>query len=1648
MKPFRLAALSLALLTTLSLTACDDSGKPQAVASAPSAAADSAPAKPDSAQLAALAEKSKGKALTLLDASEVQLDGAATLVLTFSIPLQPDQDFSRSVHLVDKKSGKVDGAWELAPNLKELRLRHLEPKRELIVSLDPTLTALNKATLDSSVEKTITTRDIAPSIGFASRGSLLPGKVVAGLPVMALNVDNIDVNFFRIKPESLSAFVSQWEYRNSLSNWESDELLKMADLVYTGRFDLNPARNTREKLLLPLADIKPLQEPGVYIAVMNQAGRYSYSNAATLFTLSDIGVSAHRYHNRLDVFTQSLENGAAQSGIDVQLLNAKGQTLAQAKSDAQGHVTLQTEKEAALLLARKDGQTTLLDLKLPALDLAEFSIAGAPGFSKQLFMFGPRDLYRPGETVILNALLRDSDGKPLPEQPVKLEVVQPDGQVIRSTVSKPVNGLYQLTYPLDSGAATGMWHIRASTGDNQPREWDFHVEDFMPERMALNLTPQNAPVSPAADVSFAVSGAYLYGAPASGNPLQGKLFLRPLRDAVPALPGFQFGDIAEENLSRSLDEVQTTLDDRGHAEVTAASQWQESRSPLQVILQASLLESGGRPVTRTVRQPIWPAETLPGIRPEFALKEVYDYRTDSTIKQPVVDENGTAAFEIVYADAKGEKKAVSGLQVRLIRERRDYYWNWSESEGWQSQFDQKDLQEGEESLDISAGQTAKVSFPVEWGSYRLEVKGPDDAVSSVRFWAGYSWQDNSDGQGAARPDRVTMKLDKPAYKPGDTIKLHIAAPAAGKGYALVESSEGPLWWQEIDVPAEGMELSIPVDKAWNRHDLYLSTLVIRPGDKSQSATPKRAVGLLHLPLGDENRRLNLTLEAPDKMRPNQPLKVNVKASVKEGETPKQVNVLLSAVDSGVLNITDYATPDPWNAFFGQKRYGADIYDIYGQVIEGQGRLASLRFGGDGDELKRGGKPPVNHVTIIAQQAQPVVLDEKGEGTVTLPIGDFNGELRVMAQAWTVEDFGSSEGKTIVAAPVIAELNMPRFLASGDTTRLALDLSNLTDKPQTLNVALAASGLLQLEGGEIPPVHLAPGARTTLFVPVRAQQGFGDGQVNATISGLNLPGETFAPMQKQWQLGVRPAFPAQTVNSGAVLQPGESWQAPAAQSEGFSPATLQGQLVFSGKPPLNLARYIRDLKAYPYGCLEQTTSGLFPSLYTNAAQLKALGIGGDSDEKRRAAVDIGISRLLQMQRDDGGFALWDKEGPEEYWLSAYAMDFLVRAGEQGYSVPTNAVNNGNQRLLRYLQEPGLMTVRYSDDAQASRFAAQAYAALVLARQQKAPLGALREIWSRHDQARSGLPLLQLGVALKLMGDAPRGGEALKLALTTPRQDANRWLGDYGSELRDDALKLALLEENKLLPEAQNTLLSHLADEAYGQRWLSTQESNALFLAGRTLQDLPGSWQAQTSVQAEPLSGEKAQTRNLTGDQLAALQVTNTGQQPLWLRLDSSGYPQNAPQPGGNVLGIERQIFDTQGQQKSLSSLRSGELVLVKLEVTAKRNVPDALVVDLLPAGLELENQNLANSSASLQENGEVVQNLLNQMQQADIQHIEFRDDRFVAAVAINEGQPVTLVYLARAVTPGTYQVPQPQVESMYVPQWRATGAASGPLTVAP
>ncbi|WP_442110047.1 alpha-2-macroglobulin family protein [Pseudomonas sp. NUPR-001] len=1627
-----LLACALALLSACDSSAPDKPAPAPAPVSTPAQTEDAA--KPAREDAATLAKRYAGRELSVVDVSEVQVDGASALSLSFSVPLDAQQNFAERVHLVDTVKGKVDGAWELSDNGMELRLRHLEPQRKLVLTIDAGLEAVNGKRLAAESISRLETRDMQATIGFASRGSLLPTRLAEGLPVIALNVNKVDVEFFRIKPEKLSPFLSAWGRNSSLYYYQSKETLDMADLVYSGRFDLNPARNTRETVLLPIAGIKQLQEPGVYLAVMRASGTYDYSQPATLFTLSDIGVSAHRYQNRMDVFTQGLEGGKALNDVNLELLDGEGRVLAQGKTDSDGHAQLPMPPKAETLLAHQGVHTTMLRLNSAALDLAEFDITGPQANPLQFFVFGPRDLYRPGETVLLNGLLRDQDGRPLKPQPVTVEVRRPDEQVSRKFVWEPSsNGLYQYQLQLATEAPTGRWQLLFDLGGGKKQVYEFLVEDFLPERLALELKGSETPLSPEETAEIAVNGRYLYGAPAAGNRLSGQAYLRPLREAVPALPGYQFGSITETELSQDLELDEVALDANGKTTLSIESKWSEARSPLQLTVQASLQESGGRPITRRLEQPIWPSTRLPGLRGLFDGEET--------------DSDGPVEFEVLVADRDGNKLGANNLKVRLIRERRDYYWNYSQSDGWSYNYNEKFLTQSEETVNVKAGSTAKLTFLVEWGPYRVEVEDPQTGlVSSERFWAGYRAQDNADG-GAVRPDQVKLALDKPSYGDGATANVTVTAPAAGTGYLMVESSDGPLWWQEIDVPAEGKTFAVNIDRKWARHDLYVSALVIRPGERKVNATPKRAVGVLHLPLDRAERKLAVTLTAPEKMRPKQPLTVKVQARNADGSVPKQVHVLLAAVDVGILNITDYKTPDPFTGMFGRKAYGADQLDIYGQLIEaGQGRLASLAFGGDA-AMAKGGKRPSTSITIVAQQSMPVTLNENGEGEASVDIPDFNGELRLMAQAWTDEHFGVAEGKTVVAAPLIAELSAPRFLAGGDSTTLALDVSNLSGQAQKLNVRMSTEGQLSLMGAAEQSLALNQGQRVTLLMPVQASGGLGQGKVKVEVQGLQLPGETATAFSREWTLGVRPAYPAMLKHYRVALND-QPWSLPEADLAEFEPDGLEGMLAVSSRPPLNLAEQIRALEAYPYGCLEQTTSGLYPSLYADAATLKRLGISGEPAEVRKRKIEMGIEHLLGMQRYNGSFGLWSSDSEEEYWLTAYVTDFLLRAREQGYAVPAEALKKASERLLRYLQERNLIEAGYSSNGDHSRFAVQAYAGLVLARTQQAPLGALRSLFERRSDARSGLPLVQLAIALEKMGDKPRSATALQAGLAVER-DGRNWLGDYGSPVRDQALILALLEENNLASNVVDQRLFQLSDQIAASQWLSTQERNALFLAGRGLLNKPeGQWSARLDSAGELRDLNNSESGlKLEGPLLASpLTVQNQGSETLYQQLTLSGYPRNAPAPSQKGLNIRREYLGMNGEPLNIHALNSGDLVLVHLVLNTNTYVPDALVVDLLPAGLELENQNLAQSAASLDNASSAVKEWREAMQNANIVHQEFRDDRYVAALPVNNYGLTHLLYLARAVTPGTYRVPPPQFESMYRPNLQAVGESGGEMVI--
>ncbi|MEJ2038733.1 MAG: alpha-2-macroglobulin family protein, partial [Desulfosarcinaceae bacterium] len=791
------------------------------------------------------------------------------------------------------------------------------------------------------------------------------------------------------------------------------------------------------------------------------------------------------------------------------------------------------------------------------------------------------------------------------------------------------------------------------------------------------------------------------------------------------------------------------------------------------------------------------------------------------------DADALVEFEVVNADPAGELLAAENLAVTVVREYPDYYWEYNANAGWERNVNYQHYPVARFKLDVPAGAPAKISFPVEWGPYRLEVRNPRTGLmTSYRFSAGWSWWGRGANQQGSRPDQVVLTLDKPAYNPGDTAKVWIKAPEAGTALVSVEGDR-PLWSTIVEVKAGGSEVSIPVSATWDRHDLYISALVIRPGDRRRKITPKRALGLIHLPLDRGARRLALTIEAPEKVLPNTPLTVNlhVDGALGRGEA----YVTLAAVDVGALAITDFKTPDPAAYFFNRRRYGVDCYDLYQKIIEnGEGPPARRRFGGGAmPRLNRGGDKPLTDVRIVSLYRGRLAVDEQGRASAVMDMPDFNGKLRLMAVAYSDSTYGVADKEVTVAAPVVAEIAMPRFLALDDSAFLALDVQNLSGLPQALSVHLAATPPIVLVDQGDQQFKLADKQKVTLRYAIRAGQSAGLGDIDLRIEGIRPRADAASvTLQRQWRLGTRPAYPAVTRQWRKSLEPGQALTIDPRVLENLMPATVHAGLTLSGHPPIDVARHVRELFAYPYGCLEQTASGIYPQVFLSREALDQLGVKTQEEKLRRRKVAKGIDRLLSLQKSSGGFGLWSDSSPEECWLSAYVTDFLITARDQGFEVPDEALARALDRLAAYLRKPGTVIVRYSEDTKHARLSAMAYSGYVLARINRAPLGTLRSLFDNHAaDSLTGLPLVHLGVALELQGDRRRARQAYARALEK-RGSGNRWYGDYGSPLRDAAMAFVLLSTHAPGRGDAAQWLIKLDEALHGREWLSTQERNAL------------------------------------------------------------------------------------------------------------------------------------------------------------------------------------------------------------------------------
>ncbi|MCG8616564.1 MAG: alpha-2-macroglobulin family protein, partial [Desulfobacterales bacterium] len=534
--------------------------------------------------------------------------------------------------------------------------------------------------------------------------------------------------------------------------------------------------------------------------------------------------------------------------------------------------------------------------------------------------------------------------------------------------------------------------------------------------------------------------------------------------------------------------------------------------------------------------------------------------------------------------------------------------------------------------------------------------------------------------------------------------------------------------------------------------------------------------------------------------------------------------------------------------------------------------------------------------------------------------------------------------------------------------------------------------------------------------------------------------------KNWFIETRPAYPPMTRIWKTQVAPGSSFVLEPEALTSLTADTVSVQAVLGAEPPINLADHISQLMAYPYGCLEQTVSGLFPHVLLSGEDFDALGLKTGTPEEKQTKIRLGIQRLLEKQKSSGGFGLWSATSPESAWLTAYAVHFFINADAAGYEVPESAVLKAVKRLTVYVRRPGSIPYRGYVNRNAYRASVRAYAAVALARIQSLSLGDARSVFNYvKKHGKSPLAPVQAGVALSLAGDRHAAVKAFDLAIKTPR-DRNTYIGDYGSNVRDFAAAYYFLAT--YYPEYRNkALFIYELDAALKEReWLSTQERNALVMAGSARLSVDGEpWKAELSLgskneasQTDTMTGKKSGqvvfTRGIAAD---GFEIKNTGTSTLYTNVVLAGYPNTMPRAQSSGVSISRRFLNTRGEPADAASVVSGDRLIVELTVRPDKRMPHALVVDMLPAGLELEDPNV--SGAFLIDDVMVDKKRIGDWHQNyETAHTEYRDDRFVAALDINRRQTCRIFYGVRVVSPGRFKVPSPMVEDMYRPYVRGVG----------
>lgn len=1577
------------------------------------------------------------------------------IVVRFSDPLEKSQELSGLIRLSDNPALNflIDG--------NTLRIFPQERQEgQKLLKVNEGIKSFFNRRLSKSYAITISFEQIKPAVSMLGDGVILPNSKGLVIPFKAVNLSAVDVEVIKIYESNLGQFFQVNNYTGDYQlkrvgrpvlrktiQFKTDKSLDYGkwntySLNLTDLIDKDPGAMYRIQMsfrpkysLYACIDsedkeyIKVAEED--WDAAENQTTNwdydsYNYSYYPGGYRWSERDNPCHISYYREDNFPSKnilasdfgiiVKEGAGNKmtaivsniittnpvhGVTVEFYNYQQQMTGKSVTDVNGFAEVNTEGKAYYLVAKKDKHRGYMRVDdATSLSLSKFDVSGQEvRDGLKGYIYGERGVWRPGDSLYLTFILEDKQHRMPENHPVIFEFYDPQGQKQQKNVkTKGINGFYKFYTKTEPGSHTGNWTAKVKVGGAVFTK-KIKIETIKPNRLKIKLDFGEKPITVVnRDVTAHLKVKWLTGAIARGLKANIEVTFSQTKTKFDAYNNYIFDDPSKYFYASMETVFNDKINQEGEAEFDIDfPKTENAPGMLKALFSTKVFEESGE------------------FSIDYQSVDYAPYRSFVGLMLPEGDHRGMLMTDTMHTvsvatvDDKGNPISVNNLKAKIYKVEWRWWWDASNSDlaGYFSRSHHKPVYETRFSTTDGSGEFYfKIEYP-EWGRYFVQIIDPksDHSTGATCYidWPGWAGEPQRGGQDAA--NMLVFNADKEKYKVGDQCK--ITFPSSGQGRALVSIESGSrilkAFWVQAQPKSTQFSFDVTADMAPN---IYANITLVQPHAQTKNDAPIRMYGVIPVMVENPANILQPEIKMPDELEPN--AEVTITVSEKDN---KAMTYTLAVVDEGLLDLTHFITPNPYEEFYAREALGVKTWDLYKYVIGAYGGTIEQMFSIGGDGISKGeSKHEVNRFKSVVKFFGPFdLIGGKQEHTFKMP--NYVGSVRTMVVAGDDGAYGCAQKTTPVRKPLMVLATLPRVLGPEETVELPVTVFAMEDDIKDVSIKFESNEFFELDADSKEITFNQTGDQVVNFkMKVKPQTGVGKVKISAESGSEKASYEI--------EILIRNPNPPITKTISGVIEPGKSWKADYTLPgiEGTNAATLE----VSALPPINLEKRLKFLVRYPYGCAEQTTSSVFPQLYLK----KVMEIDSKLAQKISENIKEGIKKIKTMQHANGGIAYWPTSTMTNDWATSYAGHFMLEAEKQGYLLPIGF----KESWIRYQKKATDEWQPYHSDYRGyyrQSDLVQAYRLFTLALAGEPKIGAmnrLREYGNIKLQARWVL------AAAYVLISQPEAAEDITAKLGTDVEKYTAMSETYGSRLRDRAfilLTMSLMnEKSKAIP-----IMESIAKNLSSNSWYSTQTTAFCLIAMAefvgntdeaskqlTFEYSINNRKTETVNSLLPLYQEDMSPEVLQGN----VYVENKGKSMIYGTITMTGIPVIGDETSAsNNLGISVSYKDMKGNKVDVSSLEQSMDFIAEVSITNPGTIgyyKDMALSQIFPSGWEITNMRLADAESVYTADKPTYQDI--------------RDDRVYTFFDLPENQSKTFVVLLNATYLGRFYLPAVSCEAMY------------------